>query len=209
MKNKRCRWFVWTALIVGSAFLWAISATENDNFENGTVQNWRNGQNTNAVSNVAHGGPGGAGDNFLRVISMGGGGPTSRMAVKNNTQWTGDYNAVGPAFTVQVELANLGGVPLSIRLGVGNTIHRYISTTPFNLPADGVWRTATFSIVNADMTSVGGTQTLAQVLDSVTEMRFISASSASWQGDSIFATLGLDNIRVASVPVELMELSVE
>jgi hypothetical protein len=148
--------------------------------------------------------------------STGTGGPGSRMAVFNEMQWTGDYNALGGEVEVTVSLANFGAAPLAIRIGVeavvpllGGSSTRYVSTTPFMLPADGVWREASFLLATSDMTSVGGGGSLADALSDVTQFRFVSAASASWMGDIVAAALGIDNIRITQVPVELMSFSIE
>lgn len=199
------------ASFIGSVFVWAISATQNDTFEDGTTMDWTRDIGFAFVENVANGGPGGAGDHFLRVEA--GNLPffnNMPLEIENKDQWTGDFNALGGSFTIQIDLANLSAVDRPFRVGVeGNDDTRFVTTTPFNSVADGVWRTATFNLIDADMTRVNGTQSLSQVLDDVEEFRIISSLNPAWDGEIVAITVGIDNIRVASVPVELMQMSVE
>ena len=214
----RFRVGLWLLLaLLSSVTLLAISAAESDDFEDGTVENWAQGIDLGNVTNVADGGPDGAGDNFMQVVSAGGMGPGSRLAVLNEVQWSGDYNALGTAFTISMQVANLGATPLTIRVGVegsgvtgaegGQT--RWIANSGFALPADGVWRLATFTLSAADMTQVEGSLTLSEVLDLVDQFRIVSAATPAWQGDPVAATLGVDDIQVLSVPVTLESFSIE
>ena len=62
-------------------------------FESGTTDGWQvgNANHPNPPTNVASGGPDGAGDNFLQAQSNGGGGAGSRLAFFNESaDWTGD-----------------------------------------------------------------------------------------------------------------------
>lgn len=201
-------------LLTSSFFLWAISDSENDNFSDGMVANWIHPiSNPDEPRVIATGGPLGAGDQFLRVSSdADSGNPGSRLAMVNRSQWAGDYNAVGPAFTIQADVRNSGAGNLSLRLGVqrstgGQT--RFVSTNAAVIAPSANWQTITFSLTNAEMTSAGGSQSLADVLSDVSEMRIISATTAVWAADEVVAQLDIDNIRVASVPVQLMEISVD
>ncbi len=61
-----------------------------DDFEDGTPQGWGKGSGTIGTvippSNMANGGPNGAGDNYLQNISTGGFGANSRMSMFNSAQ---------------------------------------------------------------------------------------------------------------------------
>lgn len=67
-----------------------VTAGQVDDFEDGTVQGWMEGAiSPNPPTNIATGGPAGAGDNFLQNISVI---PVSgtvgrRMAMFNTAQW--------------------------------------------------------------------------------------------------------------------------
>lgn len=220
-----------SATVIGLATattIFAIGPNEMDDFEDGTVESWNQPSNMGNPTNIPDGGPGGASDNYLEVVSTGTGGPGSRLVVVNEDQWTGNYNAVGSQFMISVDVAYFpppipadsgnGPAPLNIRLGVeGGVIPmlgppeggRWVSTTAFTLPQDGVWRTATFTLSEAEMTQAEGSGTFTATMDDVNQLRILSAASPAWRGDAIPATLGVDNIQVVSVPVELQSFSID
>lgn len=213
---------VLTACLAAPSF-GGVLPGEIDDFEDGTTENWGHGQATGLVVNVPDGGPGGVGDNYLRVTSTGTSGPGSRMLVLNRAQWIGDYTAVGPAVEISMMLKNEGPAPgvvgladLHVRLGVTNeipellgTFGEYVSTTAVDVPADGAWHPASFLLDTGSMTSVGGTDPLATVLAAVTELRIISAASPDWIGDVISNRMGVDAISITMTPVELQQFSIE
>ena len=94
-----------------------ITAGQVDDFQDGTTQNWSGAPN---MLSVVGGGQGGAGDLYLQVTSVGGSGPGSRMAFKNDAQWTGDYGAAGiTAMLVRGQIA-YKVPPLITTLGSGS-----------------------------------------------------------------------------------------
>ncbi len=211
--------------------LLAVEPGNLDDFEDGSTQGWRQGLVTGQPTNQPDGGPGGAGDAYLQTTSMGGVGPTSRLAVFNDLQWIGDYNALGSEVIITMMLANFGASELQIRIGVednpkampmreeggsrktssqqGIPIPQFVSSNAFILPADGVWREASFVLSDTEMTSVGSAGTLAGVLSDVTQFRVITSSFPAWIGEATVATLGMDDIRITSLPVELMSFTIE
>lgn len=191
--------------------LCAISAMEDDDFEDGTTMGWSEGApSPNPPVNVASGGPLGVGDNYLSNVSSGSPGAGGRLAMFNQSQWTGDYNAVGSAFTIEADMANFGGSPLSIRIGIQDSSgNRYVSSSAVSLPADGTWNAVSFQLIDAAMTQVAGAGTLSQTLGDVIELRILSNAVANWQGAQVAASLGVDNFRVTSVPVELQSFTIE
>ncbi len=199
------------ALVLGwSMTALAISPTENDNFEDGTTMGWQEGgASPNPPINVADGGPAGAGDNFLQNVSTGTGGAGSRMVMFNQAQWTGDYNAVGPELTITADMANFGNAALSMRVAFSGGGSQFCSTVAAALPADGMWHPVSFTLSDANMTQVSGAGSLSSVLDAVGEMRILSSSAPAWIGDNIAGTLGVDNLLVFSVPVELQYFTVD
>uniref|UniRef100_UPI0026289167 hypothetical protein n=1 Tax=Winogradskyella sp. TaxID=1883156 RepID=UPI0026289167 len=57
-----------------------ITLNQTDDFENFTTENWTKGNSSSLPNqNVASGGPNGADDNFLRVVSTGGSGADSKL----------------------------------------------------------------------------------------------------------------------------------
>lgn len=211
------------ALVLGVSAALAFTGTENDTFEDGTTMGWEEGPpSPNPPENIPDGGPGGVGDNYLQNISSGSFGPGGQQVMFNLEQWAGDYNAVGPVIRIAadmasfgpppslVETSNGGGGPLPMRVAVqsvGGTW--YASTEPQMIPEDGQWYPIGFELSEATLTLVSGLETLSEVLDDVLEMRILAATDPDFQGDRVAATLGVDNFRVLSVPVELQSFSID
>lgn len=166
-----------------------------DDFQSGTALDWREGLvSPNPPENVATGGPRGGGDGFLRNVSTGSFGAGGRQIMFNKAQWTGDYNAAGVA-RVSGWFANFGATPLLIRLALEGSFTRFGSTDAFELPADGVWRRASFDLNAEGLSLLSGTAPLAEALSSVVELRVLSAGGPSYIGGVVAATLGVDNLR--------------
>ncbi len=151
----------------------------------------------------AAGGLGGATDRYLRVTSIGGSGENSRMVVFNSTQWGGPYTA-GTITRLDLRMANLTPTPttsLSMRIAIIGTAGEYVSTVPLILPADGVWRDASFPLDATSMTKLTG-GTLAETLASATELRVLSLAGPALdkRGDTVAATLGIDNVTAVPEP---------
>jgi hypothetical protein len=195
------------SLAFGSAS--AITADQVDDFEDGTVMGWEEGDpSPNPPTNVSTGGPEGVDDNFLQNVSSGAGFAGSRMIMFNTAQWTGDYLAAD-VVAIEAKMANLGGSELAMRIAIwgppGPGTTRFGSTNAAILPADGIWRTVVFGLEASDLTRFDGTATLEEVLAGVTELRILSrVGGPGWQGDEVAGTLGIDDIRAvpAQFPVE-------
>ncbi len=167
-----------------------------DDFEDGTVSGWMEGPaSPNPPTNVPDGGPDGPGDNYLENSSSGGFGPGSKLVMFNQAQWTGDYLAAGVT-RIEAQMANLGRTDLFMRIAIeGQPFERYGSTVPELLPADGQWRAVVFQLSDAFLTQISGSGPLSDVLSDVTTLRILAASGGpAWQGDSVVATLGVDDI---------------
>lgn len=179
----------------------AVTLGQVDDFEDGTVMGWTEGAvSPNPPTNQFSGGPAGAGDNYLRNISSGGGGAGSRLVMFNQARWAGDYPAAGVT-GIEFQMANFGATTLHLRIAIQGASFTtwYASTTAVALPADGVWYSASFGLTTSDLTNVGGLASLADVLVSVDTLRILSASAGpNWQGDAIAAILGIDNIQPTS-----------
>ena len=73
----------------------AVTAGQTDTFAGGSLDNWfAGGLGVGSVPPVppsvqSTGGPAGAGDGYMLVTGLGGGGPGSRIAVINTAQWSG------------------------------------------------------------------------------------------------------------------------
>jgi len=94
-------------------------------------------------------------------------------------------------------------------LGVGRQRSANLSTpvAPVSLPTGGAWQSATFDLLPAQFTLVGGSASLSNVLDSVTTMRILHAAAPAWNGDSVVGTLGVDNIQAIPEPASLLILA--
>ncbi len=149
---------------------------------------------------VADGGPEGAGDAFLEITAQGGNGPGSKLAVFNSDiSWTGNYLDLG-ANAIEVDMRNTSGGALSMRLvlfGNGSTNDRWTSTEAFDLPSDGQWHSASFSMAEDALSRVRGNSEYGAALgDVIRVMLRHDTGTPSAGGSSISANVGLDNIRL-------------
>ncbi|MEM9556256.1 MAG: hypothetical protein AAGC60_18515 [Acidobacteriota bacterium] len=227
MCSKIHRWasaarvsLVVVSLLVLTAPLLAggVSVGEVDDFEGGTCEDWaEGGVSPNPPLPVPTGGPMGAGDAYCENVSAGGAGAGSRWVTFNRVQWAGNYTALGPEVTLSFDVASFPPVPMiagspdpELRLGFeGINGDRWVTTTGQTVPTDGVWRTFLFTLIDTDMTQVLGTDPIASALADVFEVRLISSSTAQWQGDAQIWRIGIDNVLIDSVPVELQSFSVD
>ena len=179
----------------------AITFGQVDNFQDGTTLSWAEGvASPNPPTNVASGGPRGAGDRYLENVSGGGGRAGGRMVMFNGEQWAGDYNAAGVT-QIDASLVNLGTTPLFMRLALLSGTAVYGSTEAIELPADGVWRRVTFGLTADALTKLEGTDTLGEALSRVATLRMLSAQEGpSLIGDGLTGTLGVDDVRALRLP---------
>ncbi|PWU20084.1 MAG: hypothetical protein C5B50_04820 [Verrucomicrobia bacterium] len=178
-----------------------ITFGQTDTFQDGSTDGW--GDPAGNSSNISTGGPGGAGDRYMQVVSGSFGG-SSHMVTFNDSQWLGNYTAAGVT-EVTMNLKNFGPSAIPIRICIrqssgGSATPGYCSTTAFNLAADGQWHNAVFLLDAADLTPVNNPQPLATDLQNVGDFRILSAASPSGIGDSINAEIGVDNIHATAVP---------
>src|SRR5262249_55660394 len=148
-----------------------------DTFQDGTTMNWGGGPPPDGPVNVPNGGPGGAGDAFMDVMSTGTGGPGSRLTAWNRDQWSGNYLAAGVT-VIEVDLKNFGTDPLLMRVALKQTpglfAPGFASTDPFVLPPDNAWHHAVFQLDDAHLTRLNSTTlTLDQLLSNVGEFRLL------------------------------------
>jgi hypothetical protein len=174
----------------------AIGFGQVDTFQDGTTMNWEEGaRSPNPPTNIATGGPAGAGDSFLRNISTGGGGSGSKMVMFNMNQWTGNYRLAG-VDRITLHMANFGSATLPMRIALqSGTGTLYCSSVKTELPADGVWRVIDFDLTTSALTNIGGGDTVEQALSNVVDVRILAAAGgASFTGDPVAGNLGVDNI---------------
>jgi len=180
-----------------------------DDFQSSTTDTlgWTNG-GVNSPIVVVGGGPLGAGDNFLRVMSSGGIGPGSRMIAFNRTRWSGDFlNAGSPGAavtSVTMDLKVTSGPALKMRIAMKNgTLQSspgYVTTIAFDLPADSAWHHVVFGIDTASLSPIGAPGPLNTFLQNVVEFRILHSVAPDLDGDPIAANLGVDNITPVGVP---------
>ena len=183
----------------GSSF--GVTSGQIDTFQDGTTQGWVDpALNT---SNIANNGPAGAGDHYLQIASGTYGGGV-RLTTFNRAQWLGNYISAGVT-GISMDLRNFGPNALPIRIaireGTGNSLTPgYASTVAFNLPADGQWHSAFFSLSAGTLTPVHSPQALATDLANVADLRLLSSVSPNTVGDAINAEIGVDNIVAVPEP---------
>ena len=172
---------------------WAIVVGQVDSFETGNSQGWIEGTNGIAIS---AGGPAGNSGHYLPVTS--GAGAVPRLLAFNNAQWIGDFATAGVT-AVDMDLKNFGAGALPIRIAIregsgGSTTPGYSTSVAFNLPADGVWHHATFSLSAGSLTAINSPQPLAMNLTNVADFRLLSSVAPATIGDAITAQIGVDNV---------------
>lgn len=185
--------------------------SNNDDFEDGTTMGWfESGASPNPPSNIADGGPMGAGDNYLEDLASGAGGPGSRMVIRNTSQWIGDFTSEG---VVEIRFdARATGNNLNLRIAM-NGSGGPISTTNAQLLTAGTgWTTISIPIQASDMqtvtSNVGSGFDINATLADVVEFRILSNSVPSYAGESVAATLDVDNI-IASTTLSAEDFQLE
>ncbi|MDC8003650.1 T9SS type A sorting domain-containing protein [Aureisphaera galaxeae] len=175
-----------------------ISTSTFNDFEDGTTQGWDNGSSSpNPPTNIPDGGPGGAGDAFLEEISGGGAGPGSRMIVFNtNDEWLGNYEALTIVLNFNAKTPTNEDLFIRLAMEGGSDETTISSTTAVTVPAQSNWNEYTLSLDAADFTLIDGANTIEEVLQDVTEIRILHSDTPSFIGQSIDATLHLDNVGV-------------
>jgi hypothetical protein len=184
----------------------AVALGQVDDFEDGTTQGWiinllgtGNPPAATLPVNVSTGGPAGAGDNYLRLTSVGGYGAGSRLVGINVSQWQGDYitqNVLG----ISASVINLGVTDVWLRLYVrsdaGGGFNDAISTAPIVLPSGSGWTNVVFPTTAAALSSINGSA--ATALAAVTELRILHSLNGAFPGEIIAAQIGVDDL--AAVP---------
>ncbi len=201
----RSRIFLFAMLLAGAA-AYAVVPGQIDTFEDGTTQGWVAGllgaPHPAPPANEPSGGPAGDDDNYLRLTSVGGGGPGSKLVAINPAQWGGDYPASGVG-AIAADLRNLGETDLAIRFlledpGAGPPVNVAV-TQAVLLPAGSAWTHAEFSLDPADLVAVQGT--VEGALTGATTLRIFHNPDPTFPPPAIAAQLGVDN--VLAVPAEV------
>lgn len=176
-----------------------------NSFQDGEMAGWGGP----SAFNNPDGGPNGAGDRFLDVVSDGSG-SGGRLATHNTTDWLGNYQAAGVT-GVSMMLRNFNSVALEMRIVLFDAVShaRWTSSTPVNLAPNSGWTLATFSFAENDLTRVQGTSSYQDVITNVE--RFMirhDAGSPSAGGSAITGEMGIDNIQAVPEPATIAALTI-
>ncbi len=162
-----------------------------DHFDTSDTLGWIWGTSTvipESPQVMSDGGPLGVGDGYLRVGSHGTAGAGSRLAVFNETQWTGDF-LLAQQDTIYADVRNFGPTILELRIWAegdgGDAFSDAVS-----LEAGSQWQTISWDI-SAD--AMHGTD-VVNVLNSVNRMRIFHNTLPEQPPETILALIGLDNI---------------
>ena len=176
-----------------------------DDFQDGTTQNWTNGNIPPAppVVNILDGGPGGAGDHYIQVTSVGGNGAGNRLTAFNRDQWLGDYLGQGVT-AIEMDLKNFGDTQLSIRIAfkqeIGPGVPGYVSQAFTVDPGTG-WQHVVFSLSMAAMIPINSPFDYNTFFSgNFEEVRIINAVNPDLNGEPIVAQIGIDNIHAVPEP---------
>ena len=205
------------ALVV-SCLVWpgavlAVTVGQIDTFEDGTTQNWiinllgmGSPPPETFPANIATGGPAGAGDNYLRLASIGGTGAGSRLVALNPAQWGGNYIAAG-IDAIAMDVNNFGSTSLTLRLQFEDPMgappaNVAISTIGLNVPAGSGWTHLVFPITPGALTALEGNATAA--LTNTTILRIFHSAGVGLPPDPVVAVLGVDNIAAVPEPSTML-----
>jgi hypothetical protein len=204
--NRKCYSLAILALLLFVSPANAIVLGQLDDFQDGTTQNWANGEiiGTTPVTNIANGGPGGAGDPYIQLTADGGG-SGGKLTAFNRDQWLGDYIAAGVT-SIQVDLLNQSAVNLSIRLafknGPGSSGVPGYLTQPMLLAVGSAWQHFTISLAPANLTPVGGPAPWNTFF--IGEVRFINeVGTSNLSGTPVVGQLGIDNVHAVPEPATI------
>src|SRR5688572_2446366 len=195
--RQRQRWIggmcaaLW-ALAAGPAA--GISLGQVDDFSDGTLQSWAGGA---PKTNVATGGPAGAGDRFLQVSASGG-----SLGMNNAVQWTGNYLTAGVT-SIVLDLQNLGSSALALRVALTGPGGTFTTVNEVVLGASSGWTTVGFGLGAADLVQTAGAGTLGQTLANVTSLLLRhdpDPVSPPGESNGVSGVLGVDNIRAVPEP---------
>lgn len=185
-----------------------------DTFEDGTTQGWFvPGPHPVPPANIATGGPGGVGDNYLRLTALGGVDAGSRLSVHNESQWTGDFTGLSG---IEMDVNNFGPDNLVLRLlfvnfpgAPGPPTDVAWTLAPVNVPSGSGWTHVRFSLAGANLFAPLGS--VVGALSGVDEFRLFHNVAPAFGGPGVgaapvTAVLGVDNIQAVPEPSTLLLL---
>ena len=166
----------------------------------GATLGWVSGAATVQPAVVNAGGPAGAGDAYLNLVS--GGGAGRLVLISREPAWTGDYTAAGVT-GIAMDLNNLGSTDLSLRLFLGDpNLAASFSASAVLLPAGSGWRHVVFPTLPAALRDAAAPLLAPSAPLQVPELRLYHSTSAVGvrAADAVSATLGVDNITAVPEP---------
>lgn len=210
-KLQFLRLFVFCKLILLSASALAgLSSGLINDFQSGTVEGWSHAQvNPFAPYIAPDDGMNGVGDYALRIRSSGTNGAGSNLiAFINNPEWTGAAAAGITGLSMDLKHISSAQGDLNIRIAVRNSSGStwLISNTAHVLDAQnsGNWEQAFFSFSDLVTSPGSGSDTLAQVLADIGEVRILhnsgNSGGVSFQGEHIAGEFAVDNISAVPLP---------
>jgi hypothetical protein len=178
---------------------------QNDNFTEGTTQDWvSGGANPNPPVNISSGGPAGASDAYLQIESNGaggGGGAGGKLVAFNTGHWTGDYIEEG-VNRINMDMNNISGPAVNMRLRIDGPGGSFYSMDSVHVPAGSGWVNVNFDVRETNMS--GGADYTATMSD-VQNVWLWNSSSITFPGPPSINILGVDNVLATSesiFPVE-------
>lgn len=202
MKKQFGRAILVFALLLFTRPASALVFGQLDTFQDSTTNGWTNGGLAFPVTNIATGGPAGAGDRYIQLTADGSG-AGGRLTTFNFTTWAGDYIAQGVT-RIEIDLLNQSNVSLSIRLAFRVDLVQnaagYLSA-PMLLAVGSGWQHFSVSITAANLIPVSGPAAYNTFFTNIMEMRIINESGTSnLNGDPVVGQLGIDNIHAIPEP---------
>jgi hypothetical protein len=178
----------------------AIAQGNLDDFQNSTLQNWAGGGGAGGSPPTNQpNGQGGASDRFLQLSAS-----SNFLGTYNKSQWAGNWVAAA-VDTVKVDLNNSGGAPVSMRImlltpgctGLTFDCTAWTSTNATVLPASSGWSTVSFSVKEANLTRVLGSDSYTASLSNVERLLIRhddGTPDPPGAGTIVSTTLGIDNV---------------
>lgn len=198
-------------LLGGAASAFSIEIGQIDTFEDGTTQGWvtnllGQGNPPNPPTNVSTGGPGGAGDNYLSLTSLGTQGPGGKLVGMNVSQWSGDYTDEGVT-SITMQVKNFGDTDLNLRLlfesvGQFGPTDVAATTDSFFLAAGSDWTTVQFDVTPSALTPLLGD--VNNALSNVSALRIYNSADLTFPGPNSVSSLGVDNMQAVPEPGTIM-----
>lgn len=157
-----------------------------DDFQDGTTLAWSGGS---FPTNVANGGPAGAGDRYLQISAS-----NWKLATFNIFRWGGNYNTAGVQ-RIEADLRNTGPNPLVVRLVLfGTDGSRWSSNAALSLAPGTGWTHLVVQLQAANFTQTVGIGTFANTLGAMDRVMFRHEPVISSGGTIVTGTLGIDNV---------------